>query len=186
VAGDASTASYFWAAAAVTGGDVTTENIHPLTGTQGDVQFLKVLEEMGCRVERRGENVVVAGGDLAGTEVDMGTMPDMVPTLAAIALFAKGTTVIRNVAHLRHKESDRIHAVRLEWERMGAKIEELNDGLIIHGKKALKGCLLDPHDDHRLAMSMAVIGLKVEGVTVENEGCVAKSFPDFWNLWDGL
>jgi 3-phosphoshikimate 1-carboxyvinyltransferase len=186
VAGDASSASYFWAAAAVTGGDVTTENIHPLAETQGDLQFLKVLEQMGCRIERKEENVVVTGGDLAGIEADMGSMPDMVPTLAAIGLFAQGKTVIRNVAHLRHKESDRIHAVRLEWERLGAKVEELKDGLIIHGNTALKGCRLNPHDDHRLAMSMAVIGLKVEGVTVQNEGCVAKSFPGFWGLWDGL
>ena len=123
---------------------------------------------------------------MAGIEVDMGAMPDMVPTLAAVGLFAEGKTVIRNIAHLRHKESDRIHAVRLEWERLGAEVEELEDGLVIHGDTPLKGCLLDPHDDHRLAMSMAVIGLKVEGVTVQNEGCVAKSFPGFWDLWDGL
>jgi 3-phosphoshikimate 1-carboxyvinyltransferase len=186
VAGDASNASYFWAAAAVTGGDVTTENIHPFTGTQGDLKFLKVLEQMGCRFEGKGENVVVTGGDLAGIEVDMGSMPDMVPTIAAVGLFAEGKTVIRNIAHLRHKESDRIHAVRMEWERLGAKVEELEDGLVIHGNRPLKGCLLDPHDDHRLAMAMAVIGLKVEGVTVQNEGCVAKSFPSFWSLWDGL
>lgn len=186
VAGDASNASYFWAAAAVTGGDVTTENIHPVTGTQGDLQFLNVLEGMGCSVERRGDNVMVSGGDLAGLEVDMGAMPDMVPTLAAVGLFAEGKTVIRNIAHLRHKESDRIHAVRMEWERLGAKVEEIEDGLVIHGDTPLKGCLLDPHDDHRLAMSMALIGLKIEGVTVQNEGCVAKSFPEFWGLWDGL
>lgn len=186
VAGDASNASYFWAAAAVTGGEIITENIHPFSDTQGDLQFLDVLEQMGCRIERRGDNVVVRGGDLAGLEVDMGAMPDMVPTLAALGLFAEGKTVIRNIAHLRHKESDRIHAVRMEWERLGAKVEEIEDGLVIHGDTPLKGCLLDPHDDHRLAMSMAVIGLKIEGVTVQNEGCVAKSFPEFWGLWDGL
>jgi 3-phosphoshikimate 1-carboxyvinyltransferase len=186
VAGDASNASYFWAAAAVVGGRVATQNIHPFTGRQGDLKFLDVLEQMGCRIERNEDNVLVTGGDLTGIEMDMGAMPDMVPTLAAIGLFAKGKTIIRNIAHLRHKESDRIGAVRLEWTRLGAKVEELEDGLIIHGDAPLTGCLLDPHDDHRLAMSMAVIGLKVEGVTVQNEQCVGKSFPGFWGLWDGL
>jgi 3-phosphoshikimate 1-carboxyvinyltransferase len=186
VAGDASSASYFWAAAAVTGGDVTTENIHPLAETQGDLQFLNILEQMGCRIERAEGKAVVTGGDLAGVEADMGPMPDMVPTLAAVGLFAEGKTVVRNVAHLRHKDSERLHAVRLEWERLGAKVEEFEDGLIIHGNTPLKGCILNPHNDHRLAMSMAVIGLKVEGVTLQSEECVAKSFPEFWDLWDGL
>jgi 3-phosphoshikimate 1-carboxyvinyltransferase len=186
VLGDASNASYFWAAAAVTGGEISTENIHPWAGTQGDLLFLNLLEQMGCRVERGRAHVVVSGGELTGIEVDMGAVPDLVPTLASVGLFAEGKTVIRNISHLRHKESDRVHAIGLEWERLGAKVEELEDGLIIHGNAPLKGCVLDPRDDHRLAMSMAVIGLKVEGIAVENEGCVAKSFPGFWGLWDSF
>jgi len=109
-----------------------------------------------------------------------------VPTLAAIALFACGKTSIRNVHHLRFKESDRLHATALEWNKLGGQVEEVDDGLIIHGEGNLTGATVDPHDDHRLAMSLAVIGLKVPGVKIKDEGCVKKSFPKFWELWDQL
>ena len=116
----------------------------------------------------------------------MGALPDMVPTLAAIALFAEGKTVIRNVSHLRHKESDRLGAVALEWNKLGGRVEEMDDGIIIHGGGSFSGTLVDPHNDHRLAMSLAVIGLKVPGISVKNETCVDKSFPRFWDLWNQL
>ncbi len=186
IEGDVSAASYFWGAAAVTGGTLTTENIHPHTTRQGDVVLLDILEEMGCRVERETERVVVQGGELSGIEVDMGAMPDMVPTLAAIALFARGKTAIRNVSHLRLKESDRLGAVALEWGRLGGRVEELEDGIIIHGGERLSGGVMDPHNDHRLAMSLAIAGLRVPGIKIKNEHCVNKSFPGFWELWDGL
>ncbi len=137
-------------------------------------------------MERRENSVVVTGGELVGIDTDMSAMPDMVPTLAAVALFAKGKTVIRNVAHLRHKESDRLEAVRMECNRLGANLEETKDGLIIQGGEKLSGAVIDPHDDHRIAMSMAVVGLKVPGVVISNSQCVAKSFPTFWELWDRL
>jgi len=184
--GDVSTASYFWAAAAVTGGTVATLNIDPRTGLQGDLGMLEVMEAMGCRVTREEDRVVVQGGTLSGVDVDMGAMPDMVPTLAALALFAEGKTAVRNVAHLRHKESDRLHAVTREWRRLGGRVEELGDGLIIHGGAPLSGAAVDPHADHRIAMSLAVVGLKVPGVVLEDEDCVAKSCPSFWELWDTL
>ena len=183
VEGDVSSASYFWAAAAVTGGSIATENIHPHVTRQGDIAFLDLLEEMGCGVERGTDKVVVNGGALSGIVVDMGTMPDMVPTLAAIALFAKGKTAIRNVPHLRHKESDRLRSIALEWGRLGGQIEELPDGLIVHGGSSLSGRIVDPHDDHRMAMSLAVVGLRVPGIKVREERCVEKSFPQFWELW---
>jgi 3-phosphoshikimate 1-carboxyvinyltransferase len=183
VEGDASSASYFWAAAAVTGGTVTTENIVAKTSRQGDLAFLEVLERMGCTVKREGRRAVVQGGPLIGLEADLSRMPDMAPTLAAVALFARGKTVIRNVAHLRLKESDRLEALREEWTRLGARIEALPDGLIIEGQGPLQGACCDPHDDHRLAMSLAVVGLKVPGIKIRNETCVRKSFPDFWVLW---
>jgi len=186
IEGDVSAASYFWAAAAVTGGVITTENIHPNSTRQGDIALLDILEEMGCRIERKSDSVVVQGGLLSGIEVDMGAIPDMVPTLAAIALFSKGKTAIRNVSHLRHKESDRLHAVALEWGRLGGRVEELEDGIVIHGRKKLSGAVMDPHNDHRLAMSLAVVGLKIPGMTIQNETCVNKSFPRFWELWDRL
>jgi len=186
VEGDVSSASYFWAAAAVTGGGVTTENIYPLDTRQGDIRFLDLLEAMGCRIERRSDHVTVQGGTLTGIDVDMGAMPDMVPTLAAVALFSAGKTTIRNVHHLRFKESDRLRAVATEWKRLGGRVEEVRDGLIVHGGGRLHGDLMDPHNDHRLAMSLAVVGLRVPDVKIRNEGCVAKSFPRFWDLWDGL
>ena len=186
VEGDASSASYFWAAAAVTGGTVATENIFPESSLQGDMSFLDLLEKMGAVVRKEARRAVVTGRTLAGIEADMSAMPDMVPTLAALALFAKGKTVIRNVAHLRHKESDRLQALREEWTRLGARIEELPDGLIIQGLVPLNGALCDPHNDHRLAMTLAVIGLRVPGIKIQNETCVRKSVPNFWALWDCL
>jgi len=184
--GDVTNASYFWAAAAVTGGTVTTENIYPLTTKQGDKDFLRILEDMGCRVKREIDRVMVRGEILSGIDVDMDTMPDMVPTLAAIALFAKGRTAIRNVSHLRHKESNRLWAIAAEWNRLGARVEGLDDGIIIHGGEKLSGTVVDPHNDHRLAMSLAVVGLRVPGIRIRNERCVNKSFPRFWGLWDRL
>ena len=186
IEGDASTASYFWAAAAVTGGRVVTQNIHATETSQGDIGLLEIFEAMGCRVERGRSQVTLEGGGLTGVEVDLANMPDMVPTLAAVALFAEGKTIIRNVPHLRHKESDRLRSVATEWAKLGARVEELSDGLIIHGQSPLVGATLDPHNDHRLAMSSAVAGLKIPGIVIENEECVAKSCPGFWDLWDGL
>ncbi len=186
IEGDVSAASYFWAAAAVTGGIAITENIKPYTTKQGDIAFLAVIEEMGCCIERENDRVSVHGGVLSGVEVDMGAMPDMAPTLAAIALFAEGKTAIRNVSHLRHKESNRLKAIAVEWSRIGSRVEELADGLIIYGGKGLSGATMESHNDHRLAMSLAVVGLKVPGITIKNETCVNKSFPQFWELWDRL
>lgn len=186
IEGDVSSASYFWAAAAVTGGTVATENIYPHMTRQGDIGLLSILEEMGCRVERKTDQVVVHGGVLSGIEADMSTMPDMVPTLAAIALFAHGPTTIRNVPHLRHKESDRLKSIAIEWNRLGGRIKELSDGLIIHGGGAISGAVVNPHNDHRLAMGLATIGLRVPGIKIRQEGCVDKSFPAFWELWDSI
>lgn len=186
IEGDVSSASYFWAAAAVTGGRVVTENIHPHTTRQGDIAFLDILEEMGCHVEKQQDRVIVQGRAVSGMEADMGAMPDMVPTLAAVALFAEGKTVIRNVSHLRYKESDRLSDTAHEWRSLGGKVEELEDGLVIHGGPRLTGTEVDPHNDHRLAMSLAIIGLKTGGVRIRDEHCVEKSFPSFWKLWDTL
>ncbi len=186
VQGDASSASYFWAAAAVTGGTIATHNIHPHTTRQGDIRFLEILESIGCAIEKGSDRVTVHGGDLTGIEVDMGDLPDMVPTLAAVALFAKGRTIIRNVAHLRHKESDRLRALALEWGRIGGRIKELPDGLVIHGEAPLSGTIVTPHNDHRLAMSLAVVALRVPNLQIKGKDCVKKSFPTFWNSWNCL
>ena len=186
IEGDTSGASYFWGAAALTGGTVITDNIHPHITLQGDIALLDILEEMGCSIKRNNSSVMVRGGRLKGVDADMGAMPDMVPTLATIALFAEGTTLIRNAPHLRHKESDRIGDTASELRKIGGKVEEMEDGLMIIGNEDLTGAEIDPHNDHRLAMSLAMAGLMVPGIKIKNEECVNKSFPTFWELWDTI
>ena len=184
--GDASSASYFWGAAAVTGGKIKTENIRPMKTRQGDIGFINILEKMGCEAVLEDYSVTVKGGALNGISADMGSMPDMVPTLAVVALFAKGKTIIHNVSHLKHKESNRIADTAGELRRIGGRVEELEDGLIIYGGEKLTGGEIDPHNDHRLAMSFAVAGLKVPGLFIKDENCVSKSFPAFWSLWSQM
>jgi 3-phosphoshikimate 1-carboxyvinyltransferase len=181
---DASSASYFWAAAAVTGGRVTITNLS-LESSQGDAAFPEVLERMGCAVESTPAGLTVRGGPLQGVTVDMGTMPDLVPTLAVLAAFAAGDTVITGVAHLRHKESDRLAAVATELAKLGIEARETPDGLVIRGG-APQGAVIHTYNDHRIAMSFAVAGLKIPGVVIEDPECVAKSFPDFWQFFKQL
>ena len=181
---DASSASYFWAAAALTGGRVTITNLN-LASSQGDAAFPEVLGRMGCAVESTPAGLTVQGGPLQGVTVDMSTMPDLVPTLAVLAAFARGDTVITGVAHLRHKESDRLHAVATELGKLGIEARETPDGLIIRGG-APKGALIHTYNDHRIAMSFAVAGLKIPAVVIEDPECVAKSFPNFWQFFEQL
>ena len=180
VEGDCSSAAYFWAAAAILGIEVRTVNVN-LGTRQGDIKFLDILEEMGCEVRRDTGGVTVIGSELKGVNVDMNLLPDQVPTLSVVAAFAEGITTIRNVSHLRIKESDRLSAVAKELTRTGIKVVEKEDGLIIHGGKP-KGARIDTYNDHRIAMSFAIMGLKVGGMKISNPLCVNKSFPDFWNL----
>ncbi len=184
VEADASSASYFWAAAALTGGRVTVANLS-LDSTQGDIDFLSVLARMGCRIESTPAGLTVTGGPLTGITVDMAAMPDLVPTLAVLAAFAQGETVIRGVGHLRHKESDRLAAVATELAKMGVTVVETPDGLRIVGGSP-RPAAIDTYQDHRIAMSFAVAGLKVPGVVIRNPDCVRKSFPDFWTYWERL
>jgi len=181
---DCSGASYFWAAAAVNGGSVTVRNI-PANTRQGDVGIVDLLARMGCRVTSGAEGVTVTGGELNAIQCDMGDMPDMVPTLAVVAAFARGTTEIRNVAHLKAKETDRLAAVSAELGRMGVAVSATGDTLRVTGGKA-HGAEIETYDDHRIAMAFAVAGLKVPGVAIKDPHCVAKSFPDFWDLFRDL
>jgi 3-phosphoshikimate 1-carboxyvinyltransferase len=188
VEGDASGASYFWAAAAVTGGRVTVEGV-PHGSLQGDAAFVDILKKMGCRIEQGPLGMTVQGppdGNLAPVDVDMKRWPDIVPTLAVVAAFAKGVSRITNVSHLRIKETDRLRAVAAELSKMGAQVEELEDGLIIKGGLPLFGTSIKTYDDHRIAMAFAVSGLKVPGVRIQDPDCVRKSFPSFWDVWDAL
>ena len=184
VEGDCSSASYFWAAAAISRGKVLTRNILHET-RQGDLAFLDILCQMGCRAEWHDHGVTLYGGKLRSVEVDMKDMPDMVPTLAVTAAFAQGTTVISNVGHLRIKESDRLRAIAEELEKMNVQVEEEEDRLTIRGGTP-RGALIACHNDHRIAMSFAVAGLVAEGVCIDDELCVNKSFPQFWETLEQL
>ncbi len=184
IEGDASNASYFFSAAAVCRGRVKVNNLNPTT-FQGDIQFLDILERVGCCVNRGSDWVEVLGGELHGTEIDMNEMPDLVPTLAVTAAFARGKTVIQNIRHLRFKESDRIHALAEELSKMGIRVNEREDGLEIEGGKP-HGAEIETYDDHRMAMSFAIAGLAVPGIRIKGEGCVDKSFPGFWETWRKL
>lgn len=188
IEGDASGASYFWAAAAVTGGRVTVANV-PAPSLQGDAVFANLLGKMGCRVENGPGGITVIGTkELHGIEVDMGDCPDVVPTLAVVAGLARGRTLIRNIAHLRIKESDRLHVMATELAKLGVQTEEGPDFLAIDGRKKteLHGADIETFNDHRIAMSFAVAGLAVPGIRVTGEECVAKSFPDFWHRFNDL
>jgi 3-phosphoshikimate 1-carboxyvinyltransferase len=182
IEGDASNASYFWAAAAVTGGRVTVANV-PVPSLQGDSALVPLLARMGCNITRDGGGITVQGCErLEGITVDMSDMPDVVPTLAVVAAFAHGKTEINNIEHLRIKECDRLTATLTELAKMGVKVEEGQDYMIIHGDggESLQGAAIETYNDHRMAMSFAVAGLRVPGVQITGESCVAKSFPDFW------
>ena len=176
---DASSASYFFAAAAVSGGSVRIPGLGD-NSLQGDLRFVEVLERMGCRIERTDDATEVHGPQrLGGVDVDMNAISDMVPTLAAIAPFAAGPVHINNVAHIRLKETDRIHAVVTELRRIGVTVDERQDGLTVHPSDPT-GAIIETYDDHRIAMAFAVTGLVVPGISIRDPGCTAKTFPDFF------
>ena len=189
IEGDASGASYFWAAAAVTGGKVTVANV-PVPSLQGDAGLVPLLARMGCQVSMVKHGITIQGPEqLQGIEVDMGNMPDVAPTLAVVAAFAEGTTIINNIAHLRIKECDRLAVMVSELRKMGADVEEEPDRMIIHGQadgKNLHGATIDTNEDHRIAMCFAVAGLRIAGVQISGQDCVVKSFPDFWQRFQGM
>ncbi len=175
---DASAASYFFAAAAVTGGRVTVEGLSQ-GSLQGDVAFCDCLAKMGCEVSYGEDAITVAGGPLRGIDIDMNAVSDTVQTLAAVALFAEGPTTITNVGHIRHKETDRLNALATELRKLGAMVQERPDGLrVVPGP--LRPAEIDTYDDHRMAMSLAVVGLASEGVVIRDPDCTAKTYPQFF------
>lgn len=182
---DASAASYFFALAAITGGTVTVEGLGTRS-LQGDVDFVQVLAHMGCLVDIGADKITVTGGRLKGLDIDMNAISDTVMTLAVVALFAEGATRIRNVAHIRHKETDRIAAVANELRKFGAEVVEHYDGLTIVPPAVgqFKPAEVATYDDHRMAMSFALAGLKVPGTVILDPGCVGKTYPGFWKDLD--
>jgi 3-phosphoshikimate 1-carboxyvinyltransferase len=183
---DASAASYFFAAPVVLGGVVRVDNISRRS-KQGDIRFLEVLERMGCSVTEGPDYIeVTAGSSLIGLDVDLSDMPDTAQTLAAIAPFASTPTRIHGIASARAKETDRIAATCTELARLGVRVEEHTDGMTIFPCEALRPSVVQTYHDHRMAMAFSLIGLRIPGVTIENPACVAKTFPNFFEVLDTL
>jgi 3-phosphoshikimate 1-carboxyvinyltransferase len=182
---DASSASYFFAAAAVTGGRVRVRGLSERS-LQGDVRFVDVLEAMGCTVTREADAVEVRGpARLRGVDVDMNDISDTAPTLAAIAPFADGPVRIRNVEHMRWKETDRVSAVATELRRMGVAVDEHRDGVTIH-PGPVGPAEVHTYDDHRMAMAFSVTGLRAPGIVIRDPACVGKTFESFFDLFFGM
>jgi len=174
---DWSSANYFLAATAIVPGKIKVEDVD--LSQKGEAEFADMLKKMGCKVKKNKNSIEVIGNKkLNAVEADMSTMPDSVQTLAAVAVFAKGATRIKNIGNLKYKESDRINDTASELKKIGIKAVAKDDELIIEGGNP-SSAAIDPHNDHRMAMSFALIGLKT-GIKIKNPECVAKSFPNFW------
>mgnify|MGYP002528361748 CR=1 FL=1 len=176
---DASAASYFWGAAAIAGGRVLVQGL-TRDALQGDVAFCDCLASMGCAVEHRSDGIQVTGGPLRGIDIDMNAISDTVQTLSAVALYADGPTTITGVAHIRHKETDRIGDLARELRRVGAEVDELPDGLRIT-PRPVHGAEIVTYNDHRMAMSLALVGLRTPGIVILDPACTRKTYPGFFN-----
>lgn len=191
IEGDCSSASYFFAMAAISNSRVKLNNV-TLNSIQGDIKFLDVLINMGLEVEETGENHIVVEGkkELQGISVDMKHISDTAQTLSVVALFAKGTTEIKNVYNMRIKETDRIKACYNELTKLGARVIEKEDGLIIYPKNSAgeynKNVLIDTYDDHRMAMSFSLAGLLIENVKINDPACVSKTFPNYFDEFEKI
>ncbi|MFN3492140.1 MAG: 3-phosphoshikimate 1-carboxyvinyltransferase, partial [Anaerolineales bacterium] len=188
---DASAASYFFAAPAICGGTVRVENISRKS-KQGDIKFLDVLTQMGCVVEEKDNSILVTcHSSLTGIDIDMRDIPDTAQTLAAIAPFADSPTRIRGIASARVKETDRVSATCKELQRLGVQVEEHQDGMTIYPTFNLQPSTFNPatiqtYNDHRMAMAFSLIGLRLNGVTIENPSCVSKTFPNYFEVLEQL
>ncbi len=180
VEGDYSSASYLVAAGVLMNSDITIKNLFK-DSKQGDKEIINIVKEMGADVKVNDDKVVINGPyNLEGIDVDVTNIPDLVPTIAVLGCFTEGKTTIYNGEHVRLKECDRLHACAVELNKMGAKIEEKRDGLIIEGVGKLKGAELETYHDHRLVMAFTVAGMMAEGETIiKGEDAVKISFPNF-------
>jgi len=183
---DASATSYFFAAPAICGGTVRVENISR-TSKQGDIAFLDILQQMGCIIKETDNFIEVTGTKtLSGVDVDMRDIPDTAQTIAAIAPFGSSPTRIRGIASARVKETDRIHATCTELVRLGVRVEEHDDGMTIYPCDDIQSATIQTYNDHLMAMAFSLIGLRADGITIENPSCVAKTFPKFFEVLDSL
>jgi 3-phosphoshikimate 1-carboxyvinyltransferase len=183
---DASAASYFFSAPAICGGTVRVVNISR-DSKQGDIAFLDMLQQMGCMINEDRNSIEVIGASLLkGIDVDMRDIPDTAQTLAAIAPFASSPTRIRGIASARLKETDRVHATCTELIRLGVRVEEHEDGMTIYPCDEIQPATIQTYNDHRMAMAFSLIGLRIEGITIENPACVSKTFPNYFEVLGGL
>ncbi|MEZ4607807.1 MAG: 3-phosphoshikimate 1-carboxyvinyltransferase [Deinococcales bacterium] len=188
IEGDAMAAGYFWAAAAITGGRIKVLNVGS-ESCQGDKRLADVLGQMGCQVTWTANTCEVIGpekGHLKGGYFDLNDMPDQAQTLAVVALFADSPVHIANVWNMRIKETDRLKALYNELTKLGAEVEEGHDYIIIQPLVKAKPGLIETYGDHRMAMAFALAGLRFEGVEINNPACVAKTFPNFFEVLGGL
>jgi 3-phosphoshikimate 1-carboxyvinyltransferase len=181
VESDGASANYFLAMAAVTGGRARVRGVGSAS-IQGEARFREVLREMGCAVRTGKDWIEVRGGALRGVDVDLNDMPDSVQTLACAALFAKGRTRVRNVRNLRVKETDRLRALAVELGKLGARVEEREDGLTIHPPAKVRPAGIETYKDHRMAMSFSVAAAASPGIVIRDPACVSKSFPGFFGV----
>lgn len=185
VEGDASSASYFLAAAAIKGGKVKLTGISK-NSVQGDIAFVDVLEKMGAKVEWGEGFVSVSKEQLQAIDIDGNAIPDAIMTLATMALFCEGTTIIRNIANWRVKETDRLFAMATELRKVGATVEEGQDYLKITAPKQLKHAKIDTYDDHRIAMCFSLLALDEVSVTINDPRCTAKTFPTYFEVLETI
>jgi 3-phosphoshikimate 1-carboxyvinyltransferase len=182
---DASAASYFFAAAAITGGRVTVEGLGS-DSLQGDLRFVEVLAQMGAQADiAQGATTVIGPAALHGVDVDLRDLPDMAQTLAAVAVFADAPTRVRGVGFIRGHETDRIRDVVAELQRLGIEAHEHDDGFTVVPGNPQPGTV-QTYDDHRMAMSFALLGLRVPGISIADPGCVSKTFPGFFEALEQL
>ena len=184
---DVSAACYFYAMAATNSCKAIVKNVH-FDSMQGDIQFVRLLEKMGCMVEDTENGIEVLGpekGELRGVDIDMNNFSDQALTLAAIAPFANSPVVIRNVAHLRGQECDRLHAMATELTRMGVSVKEGEDAIVIFGGD-VNPAEIETYDDHRVAMAFTVTGIASEGIVIKNPMCCKKTFEEYFEVVESL
>ena len=185
IEGDASSASYFFAAAAIAGGTVRVNGIGS-NSVQGDIEFLDAIEAMGAVVSRQSDSVEVSGGALKGIDMDLNHIPDAAMTIAAMALFAEGTTIIRNIYNWRVKETDRMFAMATELRKLGATVEAGHDYIVIEPPEKIQSASIDTYGDHRIAMCFSLASLSDAEITINNPEVTAKTSPDYFDVFASI
>jgi len=185
VEGDASSASYFVAAAAIAGGEIEINGVGAAS-VQGDIGFAKVMEQVGAKIDWYDEKLVVRKGELNAVDIDANAIPDAAMTLATVALFAKGKTAIRNIYNWRVKETDRLYAMATELRKVGAEVVEGEDFIEITPPETFNDVAIDTYNDHRIAMCFAMVAVGGKPITINDPKCTYKTFPTFFKVLESV